>query len=386
MVSGLNPPSVPNQRPIILTTFLAHALAAASIFTRIPDLQKDLALSEAVLGLALTALPVAGLIANIAAGRVIEAVGTRAIVTLGIPLMAVFSATAALAPNLPLLLISFIGLGIAFSLANVAMNVEADRIETATGRRVMNRCHGIWGAGMLASSLIGAAARGTGVSAEAHLGAMIVPIALMSLMVLTRLEGKPVKGADTIRRAGLSLPTRATLVVMLFGIAAGMSQAGAQNWSVIYLRDTFTAPDWVDSLTIPAFLATMTLGRLFADTWIERFGAVRVALTQTGLATLGALAVIAAPSAWFAVAGFAVMGAGSGVHFPLAISAAAKLGDRPAAENVSAVILSMSAAMLAAPAIMGAIAEGYGLRMAFAAILPTLLISLALTPRVLARL
>lgn len=383
-VSGTHHQS--NQRPIILATFLAHALAAASIFPRIPDLQESLGLSEAILGVTLTATPVAGLAANIVAGRVIEAIGTRSILTAGIPLMAIFSAIAAFAPTLPLLVISLVCLGLAFSLANVAMNVEADRIETATGRRIMNRCHGVWSAGMLGSSLIAAVARGSGITAELHLSAMILPTALMSVLVMRRMEGKPVKIADQPRRTGFSLPTRATLVVMLFGIAASMCQIGTQNWSVIYLRDTFAAPDWIDSLTIPAFLATMTVSRLFADIWIERFGAVRVALVQTGIATLGTLAVIGAPSALVAVAAFAVMGAGTGVHFPLAVSAAAKLGDRPAAENVSAVILSMSAAMLAAPAIMGGIAEAYGLRMAFAALLPPLIVSLALTPRVLARL
>lgn len=386
MTPGADTSTVLNPRIVILVTFLAHALAAASIFTRIPDLQSKLGLSEAVLGLALTALPVAGLIANVTAGRVIALIGTRAILAYGIPLMAVFSATAALSPDLVLLLISLVCLGIVFSLANVAMNVEADRIETTTGRRIMNRCHGIWSAGMLGSSLIGAVARGAGVSAELHLATMILPVALMSFAVLRRIEGKPPRNADLTRRAGLSLPTRATLLVMLFGIAGSICQVGTQNWSVIYLRDTFSAPDWVDSLSIPAFLATMTLGRLMSDTWIERFGAIRVAVVQTGIAALGAMAVILSPSAWFAVAGFALMGAGTGVHFPLAVSAAAKLGDRPAAENVSAVILSMSAAMLAAPAIMGGVAEAFGLRMAFAALLPALFLSLALTPRVLARL
>ena len=52
--------------------------------------------------------------------------------------------------------------GVGFSLTNIAMNVEADRVEAATSARVMNTCHGAWSVGFLLTSLLGAALRGPG--------------------------------------------------------------------------------------------------------------------------------------------------------------------------------------------------------------------------------
>ncbi|MNY75689.1 hypothetical protein D3C86_2150430 [compost metagenome] len=59
--------------------------------------------------------------------------------------------------------------GVGFSLTNIAMNVEADRVEAATGARVMNTCHGAWSVGFLLTSLLGATLRGLDVSPAIHL-------------------------------------------------------------------------------------------------------------------------------------------------------------------------------------------------------------------------
>ena len=123
---------------------------------------------------------------------------------------------------------------------------------------------------------------------------------------------------------------------------------------------------------------------MLADGWSESFGPVRVAHTLTSLALVGALAVVLAPSLWVALVGFAMMGAGTSVLFPLMVSAAARNATRPAAEAVSAVLLLTGVAMLAAPAIMGWIAESFGLRAAFWSLVPPFLVTLLLIRRVAA--
>lgn len=362
----------------IVAIFFLQALAFGGLFPRIPDIQAGLDLGEAGLGLVLAAQPVGGFLSFFVASGLIERVGTRPMLALSIPVMAltvwIAAATGSVAMAAGALGIS----GFAFTFSNLAMNVEADRYEVATGRLVMNRCHGLWGFGLLGASLIGVAARGLGVSDGVHL-ALIVPVAAAATAALiVPMRPFPARahegGASRMR---LPMPTPAVLGIVGFGMMGGVLQGGVHNWSVIYMRDTFAAPDWVDALTIPAFLLTMSVARLYGDRWTNALGARRLSVVLIFVALAGTVVVALAPGLGAALAGFALMGIGIAVIFPVMVSAAAAIGDRPASENVSAVVMTTGAAMLVVPPVMGLAAETFGLRAAFALMIPAPLLSLA---------
>ncbi|MGB1911609.1 MAG: hypothetical protein ACPHTB_08865, partial [Candidatus Puniceispirillaceae bacterium] len=68
------------------------------------------------------------------------------------------------------------------------------------------------------------------------------------------------------------------------------------------------------------------------------------------------------------------LGAGSSVIFPLAMSAAAQLEDRPAAVNIAALAQISFCVFLAAPPLLGLVAEQAGIRVAFSLCLPLILL------------
>ena len=63
------------------------------------------------------------------------------------------------------------------------------------------------------------------------------------------------------------------------------------------------------------------------------------------------------------------------------LSAAARLGDRPASQNVAATTLIFQFVNLGAPVLIGAVAGGLGIRMAFAMLLPLLAMTWLMAPR-----
>lgn len=85
-----------------------------------------------------------------------------------------------------------------------------------------------------------------------------------------------------------------------------------------------------------------------------------------------------APAAPLALAGFALIGIGTSVMFPLAMSAAAQRADRPASTNVAALALISFVSFLLAPPLLGFDAEHWGIRWTFALGLPLVLLSAAL--------
>lgn len=373
-----------NRRSAILTIFFTQAFAAGGLFPRIPDVQAGLALDEATLGLALTTAAAGGLLNNLFAGRIVQAVGTKRILLYGIPALAALTAAVAFAPGVEVLFPTLLVMGMTFSLTNVAMNVEADRVETATGRKVMNRCHGLWSAGMLVAALVGTGARAVPLTAAVHL-ALVVPLAIaVAVAVIRPMEASQPAPDDKSEGPRFALPSARTVMLVLFGLSGGIAQSGTQNWSVLFMEQSFVAPDWVDTLPLSAFLVAMTLCRMFADGWMERHGPGPVAAVLTVVALAGSVAVVLSPTVWIAMAGFAMMGAGLAVLFPLMVTAAARTRSRPAAEAVSAVLFLTGAAMLAAPALMGWIAESFGLRAAFWSLVPPFLVTLALVRRAVA--
>ncbi len=365
----------------ILTIFFLHAFSGGGLFARVPDLQAQSGLGEAALGLAFTGAAAGGLVVVPLARRLVAALGTPAPILLSTVAMALANVAAALAGGFAGLASALIAGGVAFSVGNVAINVEADRVEAALSRRIMNRCHGFWGIGFLAASGLGVAARALPVSALGHF-LVVLPLVLAACAVLWRgWVQVPARRAADDQPTGFALPDGDTVRLTLFGLSAGAAQGAVQSWSVIYMEQGFAAPDWVEATTLPIYTAFLTLGRLAADGWVTRLGAVAVARAMAGLALLGGLAVVLAPWLWLALIGFALMGIGTAAIFPLAISAAARVDHRPAEDSVAAMILAMGAVLLVVPAVMGWVADVAGLRVALALLIPFFLLTLALADR-----
>lgn len=373
-------------RHTIRLVFLCQALATGSMFTRIPDIQSGLGINESVLGLCLLGQPVGAILTFLLASRLVESIGTRTVLLWGIPLAALGVAGLALAPTPLLLFFSFALFGVMFALTNVAMNVEADRVEAATGRRLMNSCHGIWSIGQMVTVTAGALVRGLNVPATWHFGLIVPVILVASLVLIVPMHGAaPRAHTRTGPQKRVSLPTVATLLLVGYAIGGAMLEAAVRNWSVIYMRDSFEVPGWVETLTLPAFIGATVGGRLLADRLIARFGATPFARTLGWIALVGLALVVVAPTPAVALVGFFIIGVGICVSFPLSTSAAAQLGDRPASENVAALTMTTQITLLGTPALLGWIAATFGIRSIYIVIVPVVLVAIYLarylTPR-----
>ena len=117
----------------------------------------------------------------------------------------------------------------------------------------------------------------------------------------------------------------------------------------------------------------------------KRFGAVNTARICGSFALLGAVILFFAGTTPVALLGFAVIGFGVSVGFPLAVTAAASLNDRPAASNVATLSFVALLGFLIGPPVIGFLAEVFDMRLGLLALVPVLLVSLLLTGRLLVR-
>lgn len=359
----------------IRAVFFIHALASGGLYPRIPQIQAMLGVNEATLGVLFLGFPVGAILTFLFGSRLIEVFGTKRVIALCIPVLPIATALLGAIPLSALFFAYFVLYGVVYSLPNTAMNIEADRVEAASGARVMNSCHGVWSVGYLIATLLGTLAEAMGLSPLMHMGLLALPLVPFALWIVTGLDPAPARPHTSQVKRRLALPTGAILLLVLFTLGPSLLEGALRNWSVIYMRDSFGAPSWVDTLTLPVFLAAHAIGRLNADRVVTRFGVVPVARTLATLALIGTVMVVLAPNLWVALAGFLLIGVGVCTAYPMTTSAAAQLGDRPATLNVASLTLATSVILLAAPAALGWVAEHWGITSVFTVLVPTIALS-----------
>ena len=370
-----------SQANRIRAVFALHATAAGALYPRLSDIQQALGIDDAALGWTFSGLAVGTLITFFFVSRLTETIGTRAILIITLSLLPVGTALLVAMPSAPALFVAFIFYGVLYGLPNSAMNIEADRIEAATGRRVMNSCHGTWSAAYLGTTLIGTLAEALHLSPLEHLGLLALVVSPVALWITFGLEPAPPRPHSGKTGRHLSFPTLAIVLLVVFSTGPNLLEGGMRNWSVIYMRDSFGAPPWVDTLTLPAFLVAQAIGRLNADRWVMRFGVVPVARVLNAIAFVGGALVLFAPNLEVALLGFLLIGLGVCTTYPLTTSAAARIGNKPASQNVASLTFVNQLVQLASPPLLGWVARDFGIRIVFGLSLPLVVISVWLARR-----
>lgn len=373
------------QRLTMLVFFL-QPIAFGSWLPRIPDIQEALGLGPAGLAFALLGLPCGTLLTLPFAGPLVGKIGPRMAILAGFVLYSLAVSLPALAPNPTILFIALMLAGSTISFVELGLNVMADQVEKSTGSVIMTKSHGFWSVGIMVGSLIGSALASTGMSAQlaiALVAAVVLPIALVAgtaLPVLAQDEAK----ADG-QRSAWGFPSWALLGICFFVFGITMTEGAMADWSAIFLRDALGAEGGAVGLGYSVFAMLVAAGRFGGDSLKTRFGAVNTARICGTLAVFGAALLYLAPTVPVALVGFAVIGLGVSVGFPLAVTAAASLTDRSASANVAVLSFVALCGFLIGPPVIGFVAEHFDMRLGIACLVPVLLISLLLTGRLATR-
>lgn len=368
---------------ITMAAFFLQPVAFGSWLPRIPDVQAALGLGPGALALALLGLPAGTLVTLPFAGPIVGQIGARMALLSGFVLYGVAVLLPSVAPNPVLLFLALMVAGSAISFLELGLNVQADRVEKATGRTIMSTCHGFWSLGIMAGSLCGAGLAALGLPPTGGIGLVAlvtVPLGLGVAWASPDFGADPHK-AEPGQKPGWSLPGAALVGICVFVFGVTMTEGAMADWSAVFLRDVLGAEGGGAGLGYAIFAGFVAAGRFGGDYLRMRFGAVKVA-QAAGLSALVGVSVLSlAPSMPVALIGFAIVGLGASVGFPLGVSAAASLKDRPASTNVATLSFVALTGFLIGPPVIGFLAEVTDLRLGLAGLLPFLLLSLALAGR-----
>ncbi len=361
----------------IFAGFAIYSFTLGAIYPRLGDVQDAMGVGEGALGLGLIGAPVGTFLSLSFATPFIERIGFRLALLVGIPLLSVFYAIAVNAPTPLMLFLALFPAGLAIGCIEIILNLEADRVEHAIGRRIMNRSHAFWSIGFFVTGSVGAIMARAGLSPALHL-LLVVPLVTLAVVLLLGdfrpAPSRPTSSSEAAPR--LARPTGPIMVLVAFTVSAMLLEGASIDWSAIYMRDVFGKEAYIGGITVATFSFFHAAGRFFADGIVERTSPVVVAQVQLYILLAGCLTVTFAPSWPLALVGFALMGIGSATMFPLAMSAAAQRTDRPASVNVASLAQTAFLVFLVGPPILGFVAEHFGIRASFGIGLPLVILSL----------
>jgi MFS family permease len=186
-------------------------------------------------------------------------------------------------------------------------------------------------------------------------------LALVAIERDGRIEGlrRPARGAGS----GLGMvPLIGGAIVLI----AFMSEHAAEAWSALHIEKTLGGSP-AEGAMGPATLAlTMAAARLAGQSLVARVAPVRLIAGGAAISAMGAIIAAAASGPAMAYAGFVVMGIGSSVIAPMALSLVGRLAAPEArARAIARATLYGYFGYFFGPPTLGLIAEVVGLRGAF---------------------
>jgi MFS family permease len=346
-----------HARVSVTGTFLLHGAVFSSWYARLPAIQQWLELSPAELGFALFGAPAGLLVAMPVIAALVARKGSRFVVAAA-PLYLGTVVLPALAIDMVTLLVALVLVGAASGVLDVVMNAQGIAVERASGGALFSSLHAAFSFGALAGAAVAVAAGAVAALPYLAMNAVVGAV-LAAVLAPGLLDDRGNPDAPLFAR-----PDRRLAALGMIAFCAVLAEGAVFDWSGVYLTTQTGITTRLAPLGLAAFSLFMGVGRLGGDRAATSAGSSRTACGGALLAALGlgVTLVLATPAA--AVTGFALMGLGLSVVFPLTLRAAALGSPGPAAPSLAAVSTVGYGGLLLGPPVIGVLADAAGLRAA----------------------
>lgn len=363
---------------LIMSLFMLQPFAYGAWLAMIPYFKDTLDLSKGQLAIALLGAPLALIPMLRVASRIVAHTGPRRIFAYLLPVQALVVLVPFAAWNVPSLFVALALFGSIIAFFEVALNTYAGRLEKSEGILIMSRCHGFWALGVALGSFCTTQLFGIG-----PIWAVFIPVSIAAAigvwsgLHLPRLKGED-QSKDAPQRRFRDMP-KALFLISAFVLAVTLAEGAMSDWAAVYLAERWGGGAEDAGIAVTVFASFLAAGRFAGDYMKRRLGARGVARLTVGLAILGVACLTIPTSIPMTFVGFALLGLGVSIGFPLGISAAAELDDTYEAQHIATMSMIAISGFLIGPPLFGFVADLFSLRVALMCLFPGLCLAFWLT-------
>ncbi|NUP74066.1 MAG: MFS transporter [Sinomonas sp.] len=317
------------------------------------------------IGIALAVVALVSIVTSLWAGRAIDLRGRRAVLVAGLAAMSLAFLSFGFLPLGPLLgKVSFVFLGIAIGLLDVAVNTIGSDFEKTLDKQLMVGLHAGFSGGAAAGAGLVAAFTGVGAAPQTVLvgvgvlfAAAAVSAAHLPLPVHV-LDAEVSLAAECARRPRIGLLAG----IVAVGTVCFFGDGLMENFSPLFFADRLQTTATVTALAVSAFHACSFIGRVVLGIALMRTRRdIPIILTSAILAA-GAVTILIVPATGVpaAVIGMGITGFVLAPLIPTAYSYLGRRGGSAAGRSISLLTSASYAAFTLAPAAGGLIASAFG--------------------------
>jgi MFS family permease len=148
-------------------------------------------------------------------------------------------------------------------------------------------------------------------------------------------------------------------------LAVFVADSAVSTWSTVYLQDDLAALAWIAPLGYAAYQAVILITRLATDRLVPTLGRGRLVAIAASVSAVGCVIIALLPFPVAAIVGFALAGVSAGVLIPVTFGAAGELAPEHSDQVIARVNLFNYAGAILGAVVLGLLADGPGLGIAF---------------------
>jgi len=338
--------------------FVLHAVLTASWAPRIPAVEQHLRLNDAQFGIALAGEPLAEMAAALLTGRFVATHGSKIALRWLLPAFCLAAPLPGIAVSQLTLFWCLAAWGALGGATNIAMNAQAVLQESAGGRLMLSRLHGLWSLGALVGAALGTLAGGAGIPVWLQLGATGLAGLTGSQACVSGLVDGRVEAQDPApsRPAAGVRPGVVLVLLAVIYFCAQFAEGSADTWSAAFFAESSRVRVGLGGIGYAAYAMSMCCGRLAGDRIVRRFGPAATVRCSALIAAIGFGSALLWPGIASGLAGLMLLGLGFSTVIPLVIRATSQVPTAVASRSLGAVTSAGSVGMVCGPPLIGLVA------------------------------
>lgn len=362
----------------LVVAFFLQGFLVITYIPRIPELIDQINVSFGVWGLIIGLAGIGAFIPLLLTNRLVGRFGTKPVVSVSAVFSVLATMSLAWAPNGWTYFLFHALMMFSLSFFNIAVNAQSVMLQKKMGGVIIGKFHAAWSIGAGSSAAASGILAGL-ISLQLHL--FLVPLICLVLFQFSfRSMLRPDEdGHHEERRSSKKVPffrSPPQLWVLSAGLFAGVfPEMMLMDWSAVFSKQVMLLSPTLGSIPFTAFTLAMITGRLLISRATKKYHISE--LSQWG-GIFGSismlLGILIAPSlveqnqllALFVLSLFwAISGLGLAPMVPSFFSAAGHVGGLTTAQALSRMSLVNMVVMILAKILMGGLAQGIGLELAY---------------------
>ena len=133
----------------------------------------------------------------------------------------------------------------------------------------MNRSHSFWSLGFFCSGLTGALFSQMQISPFINFSLSLIFGTALTILFCIKYKPAEMRPNLNSNNSLFVIPTRAVMGLIILTLSPMLLESASIDWSVIYMRDVFSTPPFLNGMAIVMVALTQFSIRYYADQFVE---------------------------------------------------------------------------------------------------------------------